>query len=78
MRHIWNFRRKARGRPHNGQRLYFRTGNLGFRRALTMSDVFATFVLLFAGPALRLLAEGESERLEQGPSLIVRLGGRPD
>jgi hypothetical protein len=46
MRHIWNFRRKARGRPHRGQRLYFRTGNLGFRRALTMSDVFATFVLL--------------------------------
>jgi hypothetical protein len=42
MRHIWNFRKKARGRPHRGQRLYARTGNFGFRRALFIRDVFAT------------------------------------
>jgi|GEM_PF-1942981 len=42
MRHIWNFRRKPRGRPQSGQRLRCRTGNLGLRVAATIFETFAT------------------------------------
>jgi hypothetical protein len=41
MRQMPNFRKKARGRPHKGQRWYFRTSNLGVRLALAMSDFLA-------------------------------------
>jgi hypothetical protein len=41
MRQIPNFRKKARGRPHRGQRLYSRTGNLGVRLDLAICDFLA-------------------------------------
>jgi hypothetical protein len=41
MRQIPNFRKKALGRPHKGQRLYARTLNFGFLLALAISDFFA-------------------------------------
>jgi hypothetical protein len=41
MRQMPNFRKKARGRPHKGQRLYFRTANLGGRLALAIWDFLA-------------------------------------
>src|SRR5512136_2894242 len=41
MRHIWNMRRYARGRPQIGQRLYLRTGNFGFRRACAIFESLA-------------------------------------
>jgi hypothetical protein len=46
MRHMENFRKKARGRPHSGHRLYFLTLNLGSLLALLISDFFATLTLL--------------------------------
>ena len=42
IRHIPNFRRYARGRPHSRQRWYARTGNFGVRWAFAISDFFAT------------------------------------
>jgi len=42
MRHIRNFRRNPRGRPHSGHRLWARTRNFGFRNAFSINDVFAT------------------------------------
>lgn len=44
MRHISNFRKKARGRPQRRQRLYWRTENFGLRLALAIIDSLATFV----------------------------------
>ena len=41
MRHILNFRKKARGRPQSGQRLYCRTLNLGFRFACAIFESLA-------------------------------------
>ena len=43
---IPNFRKKARGLPHIGQRLYALTPNLGLRVALIMSDFLAKTCLL--------------------------------
>ena len=44
MRHIWNFRRKARGLPQSGHRLYFRTANLGLRFAWAIFESLATLI----------------------------------
>jgi len=41
MRHTPNLRKKARGRPQSGQRLYALVGNLGFLCALAIIDFFA-------------------------------------
>src|SRR5512136_2296824 len=41
MRHIWNLRRKARGRPQTGQRLYCRTGNFSLRFACAILESLA-------------------------------------
>src|SRR5512147_252667 len=41
MRHIWNLRRYARGRPHTGQRLYWRTENFSLRVACAIFESFA-------------------------------------
>jgi hypothetical protein len=41
MRQMPNLRKKARGRPQRGQRLYARALNFGFLAALAMSDFFA-------------------------------------
>src|SRR5689334_6440164 len=41
MRHIWNLRRYARGRPHSAQRLYCRTGNFSLRLACAILESFA-------------------------------------
>lgn len=46
MRHIWNFRRKALGRPQSGHRLCCRTLNFGLRVAATIFEVFATILPL--------------------------------
>ena len=40
-RHISNFRKKARGRPHKGQRLYSLELNFAFRFAFAISDFLA-------------------------------------
>lgn len=45
MRHIWNLRRYACGRPHKGQRLYLRTLNLGLRFAWAIFESFAILSL---------------------------------
>ena len=42
-RQIWNFLKKARGRPQILQRLCCCTPNFGFLRDLAMEDVFAMF-----------------------------------
>jgi len=44
--HIPNLLKKPRGRPHRGQRLYFRVENLGFLFAFAINDFFAKFFLL--------------------------------
>jgi len=41
IRHIWNLRRNARGRPHSGQRLYLRTANFGLRFAWAIFESLA-------------------------------------
>jgi hypothetical protein len=50
MRQMPNFRKKARGRPHKGHRLYFCTSNLVGRFALAINDFFA--MRLSVGPGL--------------------------
>src|SRR6266496_5423687 len=52
-RHIWNFRRNARGRPHSGQRLYWRTGNFSLRLACAILESLAIGSLLTDGTACR-------------------------
>lgn len=47
MRHIWNFRRKARGRPQSGQRLCWRVENFGLRFACAIFESLA--ILLYPG-----------------------------
>src|SRR4051812_15189634 len=46
MRHIWNLRRKPRGRPQRLQRLYLRTLNFGSALHRLTWDVFATVLIL--------------------------------
>jgi hypothetical protein len=46
MRHILNWRIKARGRPQMGQRFFFREENLGVNFILTMKDNLDTARLL--------------------------------
>ena len=41
IRHIWNLRRNARGRPHSGHRLYLRTANFGLRFAWAIFESLA-------------------------------------
>jgi hypothetical protein len=41
IRQMPNFLKKARDRPHKGQRWYLRTANLGSSLALAMSDFLA-------------------------------------
>src|SRR5512140_1433548 len=52
-RHIWNLRRNARGRPHSGQRLYWRTGNFSFRFACAIFESFAMVLSSTCGTACR-------------------------
>src|SRR5208283_1162292 len=49
MRQMPNRRRKARGRPHKGQRWYFCTANLVGRFALAINDFLAIHVSAGAG-----------------------------
>src|SRR3972149_3769658 len=49
MRQMPNRRKKARGRPHTGQRLYFWTGNLVGRFALAINDFLAINLSVKAG-----------------------------
>src|SRR5512140_502991 len=67
MRHIWNLRRNARGRPHSLQRLYCRTGNFSLRFACAILESFA--IRFSSRP--RLLAERHAERPEQRAALLV-------
>jgi hypothetical protein len=55
MRQTPNRRRKARGRPHNGQRLYFCTPNLGVRFALAINDFLAIYVSVGGEPTPTIL-----------------------
>lgn len=66
IRQIPNLRRKARGRPHRGQRLYFLTLNLGVRFAFAINDFFAKVVSFFS-----LLPKGHSHQAQEGSCLIV-------
>jgi hypothetical protein len=50
MRQMPNRRKKARGRPHTGQRLYFCTGNLVGRFALAINDFLAILYLRKGNP----------------------------
>lgn len=59
MRQMPNLRKKARGRPHKGQRWYFCTLNLGVRFALAINDFLAMPVSAGNGAARpRLLSVG--------------------
>ncbi len=49
MRQMPNFRKKARGRPHKGQRLYFCTSNFVGRFALAINDFLAMRFSVGAG-----------------------------
>src|SRR5438094_3211 len=65
MRHIWNLRRYARGRPQILQRFFLRTLNFGFRSI--MSTSFAM-----------LAPKRHSQMLEQRPALVVGARGGPN
>src|SRR2546423_4321447 len=73
MRHSLKRRKKARGRPHNGQRLCWRTRNLGLRIAFIRCDVRAT-----GSPRSSGGAEWNTERTQQRSPLRVALRGRAD
>src|SRR5512142_676244 len=62
MRHIWNLRRNARGRPHSSHRLYCRTGNFSLRFACA---IFESFAIRISSRPSALLAEGHAERTQQ-------------
>jgi hypothetical protein len=76
MRQMPNRRRKARGRPHKGQRWYFCTANLVGRFALAINDFLA--IRVSAGPGFssrpRLyLLKGMPKRFRRNlPSSSVR------
>src|SRR6266511_3156093 len=67
-RHIWNFRRNARGRPHSGQRLYWRTGNFSLRFACA---IFESFAIVLSS----LLAERQAEVAQECSAFLVVPGG---
>src|SRR5713226_10226209 len=72
-RHIWNFLRNARERPHRRQRLRTRTLNFGLRAILANAQVLA-----MVSP--RLSPERHTEQLQHLPGLFVRArrGGEGD
>src|SRR5918911_4309135 len=72
MRHIWNLRRNARGRPHSSHRLYWRTGNFSLRFACAIFESFAIRISW----ERRLLAERHPERPQQRAALLVVAGRR--
>src|SRR5688572_31856638 len=67
MRHMLNLRRKARGRPQSGHRLYLRTANFGLRLAWAILESFAI------KKVCSLLAEGHAELPQQRERLLVVL-----
>src|SRR5512133_2129178 len=67
-RHIWNLRRNARGRPHSGQRLYWRTGNFSLRFACA---IFESFAIVLSS----LLAERHAEVAQERSAFFVVPGG---
>src|SRR5512146_226542 len=68
MRHIWNLRRNARGRPQSSQRLYCRTRYFSLRFACAIFEGFAT---RFSSRRSRLLAERHAERTQQRAAFLV-------
>ncbi len=74
MRQMPNRRRKARGRPHKGQRWYFCTSNLGGRFALAINDFLA--IRFSAGGVIRprlYFLKGRPNRVKRNlPSSSVR------
>ena len=68
IRHIWNLRRNARGRPQSGHRLYLRTANFGLRFAWAIFESLAI-------RSFSLLAERHAEVAQQRQPLLVVLGG---
>src|SRR5512141_194440 len=63
MRHIWNLRRNARGRPQSGQRLYWRTPNFSLRFACAILESLAIVV--------SSLTERHAEVAQQRSALFV-------